>query len=115
MMTCQSEYIVPEPGPFVYLIAVVLAAGVSCSFATYLLELSPAWLSLSAGGVCGALGLAMGENVGEALVFSLILALLVFLFIKVGPEIEFIRIAIVPIAAGFCMGELVGGIWKEIS
>ena len=111
----DNEYQVQEPGLLVFFIAFLLASVVSFIIATYLLELSPAWLALLAGGICGILGFCMGENIGDAIMFSLILALLVTFFIKAGPDIEMLRTGIVPVATGFCLGNLVCGIWKEIS
>ncbi len=110
----DNEYRVQEPGLLVFFITIILGSGASFALATYLLKLSLAWVALLSGAVCGILGLFLGENIGDAIIFSLILGLLVFLFIKVGPEIEIIRTVIVPIATGFCTGKLVYGIWKEI-
>jgi hypothetical protein len=110
-----DEYQVREPGFLVFFVAVMLASGASFALATYMLELSSAWVALLTGAVFGALGFSLGENVGDAIIFSLIVGLLVFFFIKVGPEIEIIRAVIVPIATGFCAGKLVYGFCEEIS
>ena len=56
----------------------------------------------------------MGESIVDAIVFSLGFLVLVFVFNTVGPEIKIIRMSIVPIAAGICIGKLTHGIWKEI-
>ncbi len=109
------EYRAQKPGHFVFFAAVILGSGISLVLATYLLTLSPAWIALLAGGICGALGFFLGENIGEALVFSFILGVLVFVFLKAGPEIGAIRACIVPMATGFCIGKLVYGIWEEFS
>jgi hypothetical protein len=110
-----DEYRVQEPGFLIFFVAVMLASGASFALATYMLELSSAWVALLAGAAFGALGFSLGENVGDAIIFSLIVGLLVFFFIKVGPEIEIIRAVIVLIATGFCVGKLVYGFCKEIS
>ncbi|MEN8174027.1 MAG: hypothetical protein ABFS03_14245, partial [Chloroflexota bacterium] len=104
-----------KPSLLVLLIAVILGSVSSITLATYLLELSPAWVALLAGAACGFLGFGLGENIGDAIILSLIIGVLVFLFINVGPVIEIVRIVIVPIATGFCVGNVVYGIWKEIS
>ena len=96
-------------------VAAALAAAVSFVLATYLLELSPARIALLVGAVCGILGFGLGENVGDAIVFSLILGLLVFMFIQLVPEMIMARILIVPLATGFCVGKLVYGIWREVA
>lgn len=111
----DSEYRVQEPGPLVFFITIILGSGASFALATYLLGLSPAWIALLAGSFSGALGFSSGENIGDAIVFSFIVSVLVLLFITVGPEIGAIRAGIVPIATGLCVGKLVYGIWKEIS
>ena len=57
----------------------------------------------------------MGENIGDSIMFSLLLGMMVTIFITAGPEIEIVRTVIVPITAGFCTGKLVYGVWKETS
>ena len=115
MIKEDSEYRIQEPGILVFFVTVILSSVVSFALATYLLKLSPVWVALLAGAVCGVLGLFLGENIFDAIVFCFLMGLLVFIFIIVGPEIEIIRTAIVPMATGFCVGKLVYGIWKEIS
>lgn len=110
----DSKYRAQKTGLFVFFVAMILGSVISFVFATYMLNLSPAWIALLAGAVCSVLGFGLGENIGDAIVFSFIFGLMVFLFLKVGPEIGIIRTGIVPIATGFCVGKLVHGIWKEI-
>jgi len=111
----DSENRIQEPGLFVLFVAVVLGSGSSFVFATYVLNLAPAWVAIPGGAFCSVVGFMLGENVGDAIVFSIFFCLLVFVFLKTGPEIEIIKTGIIPIATGFCAGKLVYGIWKEIS
>lgn len=111
----NSEYIVQEPGLFVYFVAVILGSGVSFALATYLLGLSPLWIALLVGAIFGTIGLFMGENIGEAIILCFGFYFLVFFVLKVAPEIEIVRAGIVPVATGFCVGKIVCGIWKEIT
>jgi F0F1-type ATP synthase membrane subunit a len=111
----DSKHTGHEQSVSVYFVALILGSAVSFALATYWLELSPAWLALLVGAVCGLIGSFLGENIGDAIMFSLILSLMVFLFIKSGPEIAIVRAGIVPIATGFCVGKLVYGIWNEIA
>ncbi len=111
----DSENRAQEPGLFVFFVAMIIGSVISFVLATYMLNLSPAWIALLAGAVCSVLGFFLGENIGDAIVFSFIFGLLILFFLKVGPEIGIIRAGIVPIATGFCAGKLVYGIWKEIS
>jgi len=110
-----DEYRVKKPGLLVLFFAVILGSGASLALTTYLLEMSSAWVALAVGATFGIFGFSLGENIGDAIIFSLIVGLLVFFFIKVGPDLEIIRAVIVPIATGFCVGKLVYGIWKEVS
>ncbi len=110
----DSKQRVHKPGLSVYFVALILGSGVSCALATHWLKLSPAWLALLVGAVCGLIGSFIGENIGDAIVFSLIMGLMVFFFIRSGLEIAIIRTGIVPVATGFCVGKLVYGIWNEI-
>jgi len=56
----------------------------------------------------------MGENVGDAIMFSLILGIIVTVFLISGPEIAILRAGIIPVATGLCVGKLVVGISKEM-
>ncbi len=104
-----------EPGLSAYFVALIIGSGVSFALATYWLGFSPPWLALLVGAVCGIIGSFLGENIGDAIIFSLIVGLMVFFFVNFAPEIAIIRIGIVPVATGLCVGKLVYGIWKETS
>ena len=115
MVKEDSEYRVQEPGLLVFIVAVILGSGVSCVLATYLLGLSPLWVALLVGAIFGIIGLFLGENIGEAIISCLGFGFLVFFLLQIAPEIEIVRVSIVPIATGFCAGKIVHGIWKEIT
>ena len=115
MVKEDTEYKVQEPGLFVYIVAVVLGSGVSFVLATYLLGLSSLWVSLLLGAIFGLIGLFLGENIVEAIILCFAFGFLVFFILQVAPEIEIIRVSIVPIATGFCVGRIVAGIWRELT
>lgn len=110
------EHEAKKPGLVVVIVTIILGSGIAFVLATYMLDLSPAWIALLAGAVCSCLGFfILGESIGDAIVFSIGFSVLVFIFINVGPELEIIRMSIVPIATGICVGKLTHGIWKEIT
>jgi hypothetical protein len=115
MIEEDSEFRVQEPGLSVFIVAVILGSGVSFVLATYLLGLSPLWVALPVGGIFSVFGLFMGENIVEAVILSFVCALVVFFLLQIIPSIKIIRSAIVPIAAGFCVGKIVYGVWTEIT
>jgi hypothetical protein len=98
-----------------YFFAIILGSGASFALATYWLEFSPGWIALLVGAVFSILGAFLEENVGDAIMFSLIVGVLVTVFITVGPEIAIVRAGIIPVATGLCAGKLVAGISKEVS
>jgi hypothetical protein len=66
--------------------------------------------------VCSFIGFCiLGESIGDAIVFSVLFSVLVFVFITAGPNIKIVKMNIVPIATGICVGKLTHGIWKEIT
>jgi drug/metabolite transporter (DMT)-like permease len=115
MTNGDMEYEVRKPGLVAVFVTIILGSGIAFVLATYMLNLSPAWIALLAGAVSSFLGFfILGESIGDAIVFSIGFSVLVFVFITAGPEIEIISISIVPIATGICVGKLTHGIWKEI-
>ena len=95
-----------------YFFALILGSGASFALSTYWLEISPSWIALLVGGIFSILGAFLGENVGDAIMFSLIVGLIVTVFIVVGPEIAIVRAVIIPVATGLCAGKLAVGIFK---
>ena len=109
-----TEYGIGKPGLVVILVAVISGAGIAFVLASYLLDLSPPWVALLAGAVSGLLGFfILGESIGDAIVFSIVFLVLVFVFLAAGPEIAIVRSTIVPVATGICAGKLTYGIWSE--
>jgi hypothetical protein len=98
-----------------YFFAIILGSGASFALATYWLEFSPGWIALLVGAIFSILGALLGENVGDAIMFFLILGLIVTIFITIGPEIAIVRAVIIPVATGLCAGKLLVGILKEVS
>lgn len=111
----DSEFRIQEPGLLVFVVAVILGSGVSFVLATYLLGLSPLWVALLLGAIFAIFGLFMGENIGEAVLLCFGIGLLVFFLLQIASEIKIVRASAVPVAAGFCAGKIVYGIWKEIT
>ena len=98
-----------------YFFALILGSGASFALATYWLEFSPGWIAVLVGAIFSILGAFLGENVGDAIMLSLIVGLIVTAFITVGPEIAIVRAVIIPVATGLCAGKLVVGIFRETS
>ena len=97
-----------------YCFALIFGSGASFAIATYWLEFSAGWIALLVGAIFSILGASLEENVGDAIMFCLIVGLIVTIFITVGPEIAIVRAAIIPVATGLCAGKLVVGIFKEV-
>jgi len=116
-MTNQDiKFEVKKPGLWVVLSTVFFGSVIAFVISTYMLNLSPAWLALLAGAVCSFIGFCiLGESIGDAIVFSVLFSVLVFVFITAGPNIKIVKMNIVPIATGICVGKLTHGIWKEIT
>ncbi len=102
-------------GVGIYLLAVIFGSGASFALATYWLEVSPGWVALLVGTVFSIVGAFLGENVGDAVVFSLIAGLIVTVFFVSGLEIAILRAGIIPVVTGLCVGKVVAGISKEMS
>lgn len=115
-MTSEDiKYEARKPGLIAVFIAVILGSGIAFVLSTYWLNLSPGWLSLLVGAVFSFLGFfILGESIGDAILFSIIFLVLIFVFLTAGPEIEIVRVNIIPIATGISIGKLTHGIWKEI-
>ena len=102
-------------GVGMYFFALFLGSGTSFALATYWLEVSPGWLALLVGTVFSIVGAFLGENIGDAIVFSLIAGIIVIVFFMSGLEIAILRAGIIPVVTGLCVGKLVAGISKEVS
>lgn len=115
MTEAENSYKRPKPGRSVHLIALVLGAGVAYAIGTLWLSVTPAWVALIVGATLALVGVGLRENVGDAIIFSLVLGVLVSIFFTSVPTLVAIKAGIVPGACGLCVGNLVGGVWKEIA
>jgi hypothetical protein len=104
-----------QSGVRISLPALILGSGASFAFATRWLKVSPGWLAFLLGAVFSIVGAFLGENVGDAIMFSAIVGTIVTVFFIIGPEIAILRAEIIPVATGLCIGKLVVGISKEVS
>ena len=111
----DTEYEARKPGFFAIFLTIILGSGIAFVLSTFMLNLSPPWVALLTGAVFSLFGFfVLGESIGDALVFSIGFLVVVFVYITAGPEIAIVRITIVPIAVGICVGKLTHGIWKEL-
>jgi hypothetical protein len=60
------------------------------------------------------IGVFMLENIGEAIVVTIILCVLMVIVITVVPGFAMLKSGFVPFACGLSVGKLVVGIWKEV-
>jgi hypothetical protein len=102
------------PGIGMYFFAIILGSGASFFLATYWLEFTPYWIALLVGAVFSTLGAFLGETVGDAIMFSLISVVTVTVFITLVPGIAIVRVGIIPVVTGLCVGKLLVGVWKEV-
>jgi hypothetical protein len=93
----------------------VLGLAVYMVITLYWLELTPDWTALLVGAVFSILGASLGENVGDAIMFSLIAGVIAAVFINFGPEIAIVKVGTIPVVTGLCVGKLLAGILKEMS
>ena len=97
-----------------YLLSIVLGCTSAWGIGSLLLGLNPLWMLLLAATFGALLGCSLGENVGEAIVLTVLIALLTYFFYHVGPQSPTFKAALVTGACGFCAGALVHGAWKEL-
>ena len=111
----RNNYHIPaNPGITLYLFGAFLGAVVSYLVATIWLGLSPLWVALLFGALAALIGVFMIENIGEAIVLTIILCVLMVTVITVVPGFAMLKSGFVPFACGFSAGKLVVGIWKEV-
>lgn len=115
MTEAENSYRRVEPGLSIYLIALALGSGMAFAIGALWLDLTSSWVALTVGAILALLGVFTTENTGEAIVFSMVLALVVFGFINLVPGLIAIKAGVVPGACGLCAGKLVAGVWKEIA
>jgi hypothetical protein len=115
MKECKEYYKQKEPGIIIFILGFILAAAISAAVSTYLLSTSSMMIAIIAGGIGGLIGVVMCENIGEAIVMSVIITFFVFIMIKFLPGLLLLKKFIVPALVGLCAGKFVVGIWKEFA
>jgi hypothetical protein len=115
MAETENTYKQSEPGPLMYVCALILGSGGAFVTATLWLDVSPGWVALAVGATFALLGAFMGETIVETIIFALILSVVMFVFIKLIPGLMVIKAGVVPGASGLSIGKLAVGIWKEIA
>ena len=111
----ENTYIQSEPGPLMYVCALILGSGGAFVTATLWLDLTPGWVALAVGAIFALLGAILPETIVDTIIFTLILSLIVFVFIKLIPGLMVIKAGVVPGALGLSIGKLAGSIWKAIA
>ncbi|UCG78503.1 MAG: hypothetical protein JSV21_01315 [Nitrospirota bacterium] len=92
-----------------YAVSVILGSSLSVVLATYLLGLSPIWLSIVLGAPLAILGASLGEAIFDSIVLTVVISVATLIFLTAGPDIAILRKIIVPIATGLSTGKLVAG------
>ncbi len=103
-----------EPGALVYAVGFLLAAAVSAAVAGWWLGLTAPVFAALAGGLAGLVGVFMLDNIGEAVVLTVLAALLMVIMASMNlPLPTLFKGLAVSGALGFCAGKLVCGVWRE--
>jgi hypothetical protein len=114
----QSQYrdfpVPKEPDLIVYLTGVFLAGITSTAMCSYWLDITPIWLALLLGGLFGLIGVFMLANIGEAIVLSVIITFVLVVLFKSLSGLIVVKMLMVPVFIGYCVGQLVSGVWKEL-
>jgi hypothetical protein len=72
------------------------------------------WLAALLGAVAGLAGLVLAENIGEAIVLSLITAVILVFLLWYVPGLDLVKMCVAPLGVGLATGKLIGGMRKEI-
>ena len=104
-----------EPGSGIFIVGFILAAVIAAGVSTYFLSTSPILIAIIVGGIGGLIGVVMFENIGEAIIMSVIITFLIVMMIKFIPGLLMLKKFVVPALVGLCSGKLVVGIWKELA
>ncbi len=113
MAEVQEEHTPSEPGLFIYLIGIITGSGVAYVIANLWLDVTPGWVAIAVGAIAALYGVFSLANIGEAIVLTLVISLIVFGLINIAPGLTIVKTGIVPIACGLSVGKLVVGLWKE--
>jgi hypothetical protein len=97
-----------------YVLGVAMGALASGLVGAYWLNMTPAWLTGLLGGAFGFIGVFLGENIGDALVFSFVSTILLGIFLWQVSGLLMLKGIVSSIIVGLCTGKLVGGLWKEV-
>ena len=108
----ENTYQVQERGRLLFIVTIILSMVIAFLVNTYFLDNSSPWILLTAA-IAGALGFFLGENIGDAIMFSITLCVLVFVIITVTKLSVIIKGLAVSLATGISTGKLVYGIWRE--
>lgn len=111
----ENCYIPVLPKIPTYLLAGLLGSITAYLIASLWLGLSPWWAALPLGAIGALFGVFMLENIGEAIVFTGILFVLMAVLITAVPGFAILKAAVIPLACGLSVGKFVVGIWKEVS
>lgn len=111
----ENTYRQSEPGPLMYVCALILGSGGAFVTATLWLDLTPGWVALAVGATFALLGAILTETIVDTIIFTLFLILVVFVFIKLVPGLMVIKAGVVPGASGLSIGKLAGSVWKAIA
>jgi hypothetical protein len=103
-----------EPGALVYAAGFLLAAAVSAAVAGWWLGLMPAVFAALVGGLAGLAGVFMLDNIVEAVVLTVLVAVLMVAAASMNlPLPTLFKGLAVSGVLGFCSGKLVCGVWRE--
>lgn len=101
-------------GHLPYLLSFILGGISAWGIGGLLLGLAPLWMLLPAACLGALFGCFMDENIGEAIVLSVIVSLLCYFIYHVGPQGEIFKAGMIGTVCGFCCGKLVIGAWREL-
>jgi hypothetical protein len=105
-----------EPRMKIYVLATLVGTIAAILFAGVIFDTSSIAVAASMGTVLACLGALMGENIGEAIVLSVILGVMCVLLLWVAPDpvASWAGTWAVPAVIGFASGKIVVGIWREV-
>ncbi len=109
----QGKHTPSEPGLLIYLIGIIIGSGVAYVIADRWLDITPGRVAIAVGAIAALYGVFSLANIGEAIVLTLVISLIVFGLLNIAPGLTIVKAGIVPSACGLSVGKLVVGLWKE--